>query len=95
MRPPLRRFSMLLRQVARRLRRVRPRTVVVHVIAWGVGVVWLIPFLGVMSCTYLMTELGIINWTRFGIWLAVGLVIYFAYGYRNSKLRSQEVAPAT
>jgi amino acid transporter len=55
----------------------------------------LIPFLGVMCCTYLMTELGIINWTRFGIWLVVGLVIYFAYGYKNSKLRAQETIPAT
>jgi APA family basic amino acid/polyamine antiporter len=55
----------------------------------------LIPFLGVMCCTYLMTELGIINWTRFGIWLVVGLVIYFAYGYKNSKLRAQETIPST
>lgn len=46
----------------------------------------LIPFLGVMCCTYLMTELGIVNWTRFGLWLLVGLVIYFLYGYWNSRL---------
>ena len=52
----------------------------------------LIPFLGVMSCTYLMTELGIINWMRFGIWLVVGLVIYFLYGYKNSKLRERQEA---
>jgi amino acid transporter len=50
----------------------------------------LIPFLGVMCCTYLMTELGIVNWIRFGIWLAVGLVIYFLYGYWNSKLHARE-----
>ena len=31
----------------------------------------LIPVLGVMCCTYLMTELGITNWIRFGIWLLV------------------------
>ena len=52
----------------------------------------LIPFLGVMSCTYLMTELGWINWFRFGIWLIVGLVIYFAYGYWNSALHKREEA---
>jgi len=47
----------------------------------------LIPFLGVMCCTYLMTELGIVNWTRFGLWLIAGLIIYALYGYRNSHLR--------
>jgi hypothetical protein len=46
----------------------------------------LIPFLGVMCCTYLMTELGITNWIRFGLWLLVGLLIYAAYGFWNSKL---------
>jgi amino acid transporter len=51
----------------------------------------LIPFLGVMSCTYLMTELGIINWMRFGLWLLIGLIVYFAYGYWNSKLHQREV----
>jgi amino acid transporter len=51
----------------------------------------LIPFLGVMSCTYLMTELGIVNWMRFGIWLIVGLVVYFLYGYKNSKLQTAAV----
>ncbi|HZH35537.1 MAG TPA: amino acid permease [Pyrinomonadaceae bacterium] len=52
----------------------------------------LIPVLGVMSCTYLMTELGIVNWTRFGAWLLVGLVVYFAYGFWNSKLLKREAA---
>ena len=46
----------------------------------------LIPVLGLVSCLYLMTELGIKNWIAFGIWLLIGLVIYFSYGYRNSKL---------
>jgi len=50
----------------------------------------LIPVLGVLSCTYLMTELGITNWARFGAWLLVGLVIYALYGYRNSKLHRRE-----
>jgi hypothetical protein len=34
-----------------------------------------------------MTELGITNWERFAIWLLLGLVIYFIYGFWNSKLR--------
>jgi hypothetical protein len=40
-----------------------------------------------------MTELGITNWIRFGVWLLVGLAIYALYGYRHSKLhRREEVA---
>ncbi len=55
----------------------------------------LIPVLGVMSCTYLMTELGWTNWFRFGIWLLVGFGVYFLYSYKNSKLhRREEVAEA-
>ena len=54
----------------------------------------LIPVLGVMCCTYLMTELGITNWIRFGIWLAVGIVIYFFYSYRHSKLHNREETAA-
>lgn len=50
----------------------------------------LIPVLGVMCCTYLMTELGITNWIRFGIWLLAGIVIYFLYSYRHSKLHMRE-----
>jgi amino acid transporter len=46
----------------------------------------LIPALGLLSCGYLMTELGITNWIRFGVWLLIGLVLYFAYGYSHSKL---------
>jgi amino acid transporter len=54
----------------------------------------LIPVLGIMFCTYLMTELGISNWIRFGIWLLVGIAIYFLYGYRHSKLHNREEAAA-
>lgn len=46
----------------------------------------LIPVLGLISCLYMMCELGISNWIGFGIWLVVGLVVYFAYGFKNSKL---------
>lgn len=46
----------------------------------------LIPILGLLSCLYLMTELGVTNWIRFGLWLIAGLVIYALYGYRNSHL---------
>ncbi|MBA2606519.1 MAG: amino acid transporter, partial [Acidobacteria bacterium] len=52
----------------------------------------LIPVLGVLSCGYLMTELGITNWLRFGVWMLVGLAIYLLYGYRHSKLHNREAA---
>ncbi len=54
----------------------------------------LIPVLGIMFCTYLMSELGITNWIRFAVWLLVGLVVYFLYGYKHSKLHSREEAAA-
>lgn len=48
----------------------------------------LIPVLGLLSCGYLMTELGWTNWVRFIVWLAAGLTIYFTYGFWHSKLRN-------
>jgi len=52
----------------------------------------LIPVLGVMCCTYLMTSLGWTNWFRFGVWLIVGLIVYFFYSYTHSKLHLREEA---
>ncbi|MDR2949782.1 MAG: amino acid permease [Prevotella sp.] len=46
----------------------------------------LLPIMGILTNLYLMTELGWTNWVMFMIWLAIGLIIYFAYGYRKSKL---------
>ncbi len=46
----------------------------------------LIPVLGLISCFYLMAQESHTNWLRFLIWLAIGLVVYFTYGYRKSKL---------
>jgi APA family basic amino acid/polyamine antiporter len=47
----------------------------------------LVPILAILSCGYLMAQLPWPTWERFFIWLALGLVVYFAYGYRHSKLR--------
>lgn len=44
----------------------------------------LIPVLGLIINLYLMSELGITNWLRFGIWLVIGLVLYFLYGMQHS-----------
>lgn len=46
----------------------------------------LIPVLGLLTNLYLMTELGITNWMRFLVWLLIGLVLYFTYGFKHSKL---------
>jgi amino acid transporter len=46
----------------------------------------LIPSLGFISCFYMLSQLGHKNWFYFSCWLAVGLVIYFVYGRRHSKL---------
>ena len=46
----------------------------------------LIPVLGLTSCFYLMAQESHTNWLRFLIWLVIGLIVYFTYGYRNSKL---------
>jgi len=47
----------------------------------------LLPVCGIVACLYLMLGLPSITWMRFGIWLAVGLVVYFSYGFSHSRLR--------
>jgi len=46
-----------------------------------------VPVLGIFSCVYLMTFLSKDTWIRLIAWMAIGLVIYFTYGIRKSKLR--------
>lgn len=48
----------------------------------------LLPVIGILINLYLMTELGTSNWIIFLIWLAIGLVVYFFYGYKHSKLNN-------
>jgi APA family basic amino acid/polyamine antiporter len=47
------------------------------------------PLLAVVSCGFLMSQLPWVTWVRFFIWLAIGAVIYFLYGYRHSRLRAK------
>ncbi len=49
--------------------------------------VWPVTLIGAGSCFYIMLGLPARAWERFGIWLAIGLALYFLYGYRNSTLR--------
>jgi APA family basic amino acid/polyamine antiporter len=51
--------------------------------------VWLVAPLGVAACLFVMYGLPREAWERFGIWLAIGVVIYAAYGYRHSRLRAR------
>jgi basic amino acid/polyamine antiporter, APA family len=46
----------------------------------------LIPVLGLLTNFYLMAQLGMTNWLRFLIWLVIGLVIYFTFGRKHSRL---------
>jgi len=48
----------------------------------------LIPSLGLLCCFYMLSQLGYKNWLYFGVWLIIGLIIYFVYGRRHSKLAS-------
>jgi basic amino acid/polyamine antiporter, APA family len=50
----------------------------------------LFPLIGVGLCIYLMTKLQQATWWRFGIWMVVGLVVYFLYSRAHSRLRRGE-----
>ncbi len=52
------------------------------------GVPW-VPALAVLACIWLMINLPVDTWLRFVIWMVVGLVIYFGYGMRASRLRAR------
>jgi APA family basic amino acid/polyamine antiporter len=48
-----------------------------------------VPILGILNCGYLMWGLGAETWLRLLVWMALGLVIYFAYGRRHSRLSAE------
>ncbi len=50
--------------------------------------------LAVLLCLYLMLNLTGDTWIRFGIWMALGLVVYFAYGQRHSRVGRREADSA-
>jgi APA family basic amino acid/polyamine antiporter len=63
----------------------RPRPFRVPWVPWT-------PLISIVACLYLMLQLPLLTWSRFGIWLMIGFVIYFMYGYRNSTLRRSRAA---
>ncbi|MBA9004610.1 amino acid permease [Thermomonospora cellulosilytica] len=52
-----------------------------------------VPILSVLACLFVMLNLPVETWLRFAGWLVLGAVLYFAYGYRNSRLAAPK-APA-
>lgn len=46
----------------------------------------LLPIITTICCFALMASLAVETWTRFLVWLIIGLIVYFAYGRRHSKL---------
>jgi basic amino acid/polyamine antiporter, APA family len=66
------------------LRRAEPSTPRPFRVPW---VPWL-PMLGILFCLGLLAGLGVYTWVRLGIWIAIGLAIYFLYGRFQSRLRA-------
>ena len=54
----------------------------------------IIPVIGLLINLFLMSELGVTNWLRFVIWLIIGLVLYFSYGTKKSRLRNMDMQEA-
>jgi basic amino acid/polyamine antiporter, APA family len=68
------------------LRRTRPEMPRPYRVPWSP----VLPIIGVAFAVYLMSDLPWETWVRFVVWLAVGLLIYALYGYRNSRLRTEQ-----
>jgi len=49
-----------------------------------------IPIISFLACIYLMLQLASFTWMMFGIWLAIGLIVYFGYGFSHSHARQNE-----
>ncbi|MGV3709510.1 MAG: amino acid permease C-terminal domain-containing protein, partial [Gemmatimonas sp.] len=50
--------------------------------------IWPVALGGAAACLFVMKGLPVSAWYAFGIWMTLGLMCYFAYGYRNSVLRN-------
>jgi APA family basic amino acid/polyamine antiporter len=56
--------------------------------------VWPVCIGGAVACVYVMQGLPHEAWVRFGVWLVIGLALYFSYGHRHSTLRSAAPRPS-
>jgi APA family basic amino acid/polyamine antiporter len=50
----------------------------------------IVPILGILCCLMLMFSLPAANWVRLGVWLIIGLIIYFSYGRHHSHLNNPQ-----
>lgn len=48
----------------------------------------IIPLMGVSTCMFLLTGMTLDNWKWFGLWFLLGLILYFSYGFKHSKLKN-------
>ncbi|SDR30111.1 amino acid permease [Thermostaphylospora chromogena] len=58
--------------------------------AFRTPLVPLVPILSILASVYLMLNLPVETWLRFLVWMIIGVVIYFAYGMRHSRVGRQE-----
>lgn len=49
-----------------------------------------VPLFSIAACLYLMAGLPWATWIRFGVWTAVGIVVYIGYGMKHSRLSSRD-----
>jgi len=73
------------------LRRTRPDMPRPYRVPWSP----VVPILGIAFAVYLMSDLPLETWIRFLVWLVIGMLIYFLYGYRHSRLRRAAAQGAT
>ncbi|OIJ65611.1 amino acid permease [Streptomyces mangrovisoli] len=69
--------------VLRRTRPEMPRT-------FRVPLSPVLPAVGFLFCVWMMGSLSAVTWAVFGVWMAAGLVFYFVYGFRRSRLAPSE-----
>ncbi len=73
--------------ILRRTQPDRPRPFRAPLVPW-------VPLAAILCCGYLAAKLPVVTWVRFFVWMAVGLMIYFGYGVRRSRLRKTPLVPA-
>ena len=56
-------------------------------------IIWFVAPAGVLCCLLLMVGLPHVTWIRLGIWMALGLVLYASYGFKNSRLKDYRGEP--